>query len=348
MKRMATIDTSPHTILAFCSPLYEDVALNELGTLVGARVLRKLSAGVFLLTVSHSPLDVQQRMLATPAVFTRQLLVDVETLPRSGLPPEDARAVLARPGVGSTPDMLVSDLAGRHPHDVVSLKQELTTASTPPTVRVDNGAEEDEARLPFAIVVAEEHIYVGRVVAGAGLPHAPAWPAGRPDFPFDPDLVSRSALKLLEALHLFDVNIRPAARALDLGAAPGGWSQVLAARGIEVTAVDPGLLDARVASRPNVSVYAGTAQSFLRQTDDRFDLIVNDMRLDSRESARILVDAVNVLRPQGVAIITLKLPEHAPTAILRQALEVLRRGFPVLQARCLYFNRNEVTVHARR
>ncbi|HEX4883001.1 MAG TPA: 23S rRNA (cytidine(2498)-2'-O)-methyltransferase RlmM, partial [Casimicrobiaceae bacterium] len=69
---------------------------------------------------------------------------------------------------------------------------------------------------------------------------------------------SRSAAKLAEALVVFlgdeanDV-LRPGMRAVDLGAAPGGWSWLLAGRGLRVTAVDNGPLKEPVASDPLVT-----------------------------------------------------------------------------------------------
>jgi 23S rRNA (cytidine2498-2'-O)-methyltransferase len=163
----------------------------------------------------------------------------------------------------------------------------------------------------------------------------------------DQQLVSRSAFKLMEAIDLFSIHIDPQAHALDLGAAPGGWSQVLASYGAHVTAVDPGELDPRVACLPNVRVFSGTAQAFMRTGSEQFDLIVDDMRLDARESARLLVAAQALLRPSAVALITLKLPERAPSAVLAPALATLRSDYSILGARCLYFNRNEVTVYVR-
>ncbi len=172
----------------------------------------------------------------------------------------------------------------------------------------------------------------------------PGRASGRPDLAAHEVLVSRSAFKLLEALETFGIVIRPGQRALDLGAAPGGWTQVLAGHGAQVTAVDPALLDPRVARLPGVTCAAMTAQAYFRVAQDRFDLIVNDMRLDARESARLMVEAAALLRPGGVGLLTLKLPERAPTTPARQALATLSRGYLRRQARCLFHNRHEVTV----
>jgi 23S rRNA (cytidine2498-2'-O)-methyltransferase len=74
-------------------------------------------------------------------------------------------------------------------------------------------------------------------------------PAGAP---------SRSTLKLVEAFHTFlgerELDLLHAGmRAVDLGAAPGGWTWQLAHRGLKVTAVDNGPLKGDIADDPLVT-----------------------------------------------------------------------------------------------
>jgi 23S rRNA (cytidine2498-2'-O)-methyltransferase len=78
------------------------------------------------------------------------------------------------------------------------------------------------------------------------------WPLGIPRLRRDGRAPSRSAQKLAEAIVVFlgereaDL-LRAGQRAIDLGAAPGGWSWVLASRGLQVVAVDNGPLKGEVA-----------------------------------------------------------------------------------------------------
>ena len=65
-------------------------------------------------------------------------------------------------------------------------------------------------------------------------------------------VASRAYFKLEEALDLAGVEDLGGKRALDLGAAPGGWTECLLDRGASVVAVDPGALDDAVARRPGV------------------------------------------------------------------------------------------------
>jgi 23S rRNA (cytidine2498-2'-O)-methyltransferase len=69
---------------------------------------------------------------------------------------------------------------------------------------------------------------------------------------------SRSTLKLAEALVTFlgdreSVLMRAGMRAVDLGAAPGGWTWQLAHRGLRVVAVDNGSLKGAVRDDPLVT-----------------------------------------------------------------------------------------------
>ena len=64
---------------------------------------------------------------------------------------------------------------------------------------------------------------------------------------------SRAYLKLWEALTLLGSHPRPGDACLDLGAAPGGWTWVLAHLGATVTAVDKAPLDPAVAALPGVT-----------------------------------------------------------------------------------------------
>ncbi len=74
------------------------------------------------------------------------------------------------------------------------------------------------------------------------------WPMGIPVINLPANVPSRSARKLEEAINHFipaaqhHKRLRPGMRAVDLGAAPGGWSWVLASRGLLVEAIDNGPL----------------------------------------------------------------------------------------------------------
>ncbi|WP_366520748.1 23S rRNA (cytidine(2498)-2'-O)-methyltransferase RlmM [Zoogloea sp.] len=85
---------------------------------------------------------------------------------------------------------------------------------------------------------------LGLSLASEGSP----WPMGIPRLRMPKDAPSRSTLKLAEAFQSLltpeeqKASLRPGLHAVDLGAAPGGWSWQLASRGLRVTAIDNGPL----------------------------------------------------------------------------------------------------------
>ena len=177
------------------------------------------------------------------------------------------------------------------------------------------------------------------------------WPGGYRHFAHLPEQISRAEFKLLEALEVFGVTLPSQGLALDLGAAPGGWTRMLLEAGMQVVAVDPAKLDVRLLRQPRLDNYRGYAEDYLEEALKRrrkFNVITNDMRMDAREAARLLVQAGACLLSDGFIISVLKLPHETseidPLKNLNEALRLLQRHFAIVQARQLFHNRQEVTV----
>lgn len=173
------------------------------------------------------------------------------------------------------------------------------------------------------------------------------WPGGRVGLARSAGQISRSELKLDELFKLYQLPIPAGGDALDLGASPGGWTNVLRRRGFAVWAVDPAPLDPRLADDPQVHHVATTAGMFLPRTDRWFDLVVNDMRMAPDRSCATMLAAAHRLRPGGCGIVTLKISPHRPQRAVEESLRLLGRAYDVLFARQLFHNRNEVTVVCR-
>lgn len=181
---------------------------------------------------------------------------------------------------------------------------------------------------------------------GASLAHhnLSDWAGGMRRFAREEGQISRSEFKLLEAIELFGLDLPARGTALDLGAAPGGWTRVLRSFEQYVTAVDPGDLDARLANDRGVRHKRMTAEVYLASEPDPFDIIVNDMRMDARDSARLMNSYARLLYPHGWALMTLKLPEQNREPILDHAFSILRNVYTIAGARQLFHNRSEITV----
>lgn len=157
--------------------------------------------------------------------------------------------------------------------------------------------------------------------------------------------LNRAEAKLREALKAFEVAVDSTTRALDLGAAPGGWTKVLAAHGAQVVAVDPADLAPEVAALPNVTHFPGRAEEYLATSPaEQFDLITNDMNCDPAGSAELVRALLPLLRAGGVVIMTVKFVTRNRKKHVREVSDALGRHFESLQERHLPHNARETTV----
>jgi 23S rRNA (cytidine2498-2'-O)-methyltransferase len=174
------------------------------------------------------------------------------------------------------------------------------------------------------------------------------WPGGRVRLGRPPEQVSRAEFKLEELFQTCPVPLPERGRAVDLGAAPGGWTRILRTRGLDVVAVDPGELAPSLRADPHVRHAATTVGEFFRHDRTRFDLAVNDLRMDPLLSTEVMLDAAGHLAPDAHLVLTLKTGRQRPLETVHACLERLRGSYRIVFARQLYHNRKEVTVLARR
>jgi len=157
--------------------------------------------------------------------------------------------------------------------------------------------------------------------------------------------ISRAENKLIEALATFNIELDGEGIALDLGAAPGGWSKVLADYGYNVLAVDPAELHPKLQDHPKIKHLKIKSQEI--KLEEKLDLIVNDMNMGPQETAKIMNENAHLLKDGGLAIITLKLPNRARNSI-KESVKLLEENYEVLNIRSLYHNRQEVTALLRK
>ena len=208
----------------------------------------------------------------------------------------------------------------------------------------------DSAQLPRLHVLFEtaERAWVGTSYASTGS----SWPMGIPRLAMPRDAPSRSTLKLAEAIVTFmDEHERerafvPGMRAVDLGAAPGGWTWQLIQRGLSVVAVDNGPLQASIADAPLVEHLRVDGLTYRPRR--AVDWMVCDMVLQPSRIATLVAGwlADGACRR---TIFNLKLPmkkRYAEVqrcqAVIRDALD-RRRARYTLRFRQLYHDREEIT-----
>lgn len=173
-----------------------------------------------------------------------------------------------------------------------------------------------------------------------------SWTGGEFRWAKGPSSVSRAEGKIVQALEEFcPGNDFSGCRVLDLGAAPGGWSRVLAEQGSLVDAVDPADLDPSLLEVSTIRHFRETAGIYLRRSEEKYDLIVSDMKMDANLAAEILVRLANRLKSEGRILSTLKLPKgNRALGEVKEALKKISRAHDILEARQLYMNRSEITV----
>ena len=213
----------------------------------------------------------------------------------------------------------------------------------------------DDARRPRLLLTFKSGREVFAGIAEAD--NQAMWPMGIPRLKFPREAPSRSTLKLEEAWHHFipreqwDQRLAPGMTAVDLGAAPGGWTWQLVNREIRVTAVDNGPMAESL-------MYSGFV---VHQRADGFTFRprhpVHWMVCDIVEKPARTAAMIETWLGEGLcreAVVNLKLPMKQRYAEVRRLLDriesgLAERGLKVsIGCKQLYHDREEVTCHLRR
>ncbi len=200
------------------------------------------------------------------------------------------------------------------------------------------------------------HVFVldGRTlwVGVAPVGNSSAWPMGVLRLKFPQQAPSRSTLKLEEAWHYFiparrkDELLRGGMTAVDLGAAPGGWTWQLVKQHMFVIAVDNGPMNVDLMESGQVEHRREDAFTFMPSKP--VDWMVCDVvDKPARVTELMLKWALNGWCRN--AIFNLKLPMKQRFDEVERCLEHLRAELTAvdidyrLQARHLYHDREEIT-----
>ncbi len=183
-----------------------------------------------------------------------------------------------------------------------------------------------------------------------------AWPMGIPRLRLPKEAPSRATLKLEEAWHHFipaqewDLRLAPGMKAVDLGAAPGGWTWQLVQRSIYVEAVDNGPMDKDLMESGLVEHML--SDGFVYEPRKPVDWLVCDI-VDKPARVAAMVTRWFAKGLCREAVFNLKLPmkqRYAEVQKLRERIvsELESLGMKVsLEFKQLYHDREEVTGHLR-
>ena len=283
-------------------------------------------------------------------IFARQKLRQLAEL--DGLDPRDriGPVMEALGGRGRHGDLVVEHPDSDEARPLAGLARSLGNALRPALRQRGLLTEREDPKLPrlHVCLLAGDHL----LLAAADPADSSPWPMGVPRLRQLSQAPSRSALKLEEAfLTLLSAAererlLRPGMQATDLGAAPGGWSWVLARLHIRVSAVDNGPL-AESALATGIIEHV-RADGFGWQPPKRQDWMVCDMvESPARVAARMAEWVARGWCQHSV--FNLKLPMKKRWEETQRCLAAFQEqaGRPlVVRARQLYHDREEITVFA--
>ncbi|HZH02183.1 MAG TPA: 23S rRNA (cytidine(2498)-2'-O)-methyltransferase RlmM, partial [Myxococcaceae bacterium] len=219
------------------------------------------------------------------------------------------------------------------------------TAALPAAERLTQAREARErgATLGQLCLLSPTLAVVGTVSAREAVSLAPG---GRQRMRRGPDAPSRAAMKLDEALETLGVGPDKGDLCVDLGAAPGGWTQRLLERGAKVVAVDPGPLRRDLAAHPKVQHFKESAFHYTPEAPA--DWLFCDMAWRPLEVAQLLAKWARSGWADALCA-NFKLPMKDKNPLLFRVRATLAdAGWRRLAIRQLYHDRDEVTVTAWR
>ena len=182
------------------------------------------------------------------------------------------------------------------------------------------------------------------------------WATGIARLRLPKEAPSRATLKLEEAWHHFipadewDTRLASGMRAVDLGAAPGGWTWQLVQRGMYVEAIDNGPMDKNLLETGQVLQIL--TDGFLYEPKKKVDWLVCDIVDKPARVSSMIIKWFG----KGYcreAIFNLKLPMKQRYLEVKKCeerivKELTKAGFNVsIQFKQLYHDREEVTGHLR-
>lgn len=163
-------------------------------------------------------------------------------------------------------------------------------------------------------------------------------------------IVSRGYFKMQEMLAWSELPMRRGQACIEIGCAPGGASQTLLARGLQVIGIDPAEMHPLVLNNPNFTHLQARPRDLRRKMFRGVPWLVCDINLPPNFTLDTLEEIVadRSAAFEGM-LITLKLPHWNLTEeIPRYLLRIRGWGFEHVRARQLQHNRQEICVAVSR
>lgn len=327
------------------SAQYLSQGLNELQELDGStRAVQLLDNGIAIIETKQEKADFIKIVSAKSPIFIRHMnavdyIIDIKEDGTQKI--ADAVRQYGSIAPGQRVAVQVRKGFGEYAYSPVDVK------NTVDAVLADSmGAipEVKEPELIISVLLCGEKCLIG---LGNPKDNISAWSGGMLHYRKSENDISRAKYKLMEAIEVFHIDMGGFRSALDLGAAPGGWTSVLLEHGLQVTAVDTGDMDDRLYKYPDFKFIKANA-SELQLEKESFDLMTSDISWNPKNTARLIVKASECLKSGGTAVVTLKLMGEKVRKTIKEVVALYKEAFELLGIKQLFHNRDEVTLYLRK
>ena len=180
--------------------------------------------------------------------------------------------------------------------------------------------------------------------SGAGI--ASRWAGGVFGRTLPPHAVSRSYLKMDEAIRWSGIRLRAGDRCVEIGSAPGGSCQALLDRGMTVTGIDPAEMDEQVVAHESFTHLKKRVADCKREVFRNVDWLIADANVAPQYTLDSIQEIVkhSSVHVRGM-LLTLKLLEWKLADEIPAYLERIRSwGYQDVRIRQLASNRQEISV----
>lgn len=314
--------------------------------------------GTGLVVFHAEPFDAEDRNMIPPAgsdfVFARQMVEQakkVENLADGDRAGPLVQALMQLAPRGSYRELRLESLESQEGLGIAPFYKKFSPALFNALKRqgLKHDRQDTKAPILHILMPSYEEAWVGRSVPSRSSP----WVNGIPRLKYPKEAPSRSALKLDEAfLTLLTEDERKVlmdnpGTAVDLGAAPGGWTWQMVQRGFFVTAVDNGAMDAELMNSGLVE--HKEADAFRYRPKHPVELLLCDMVEQPKKVVPLIAQWFKDKHCRW-AVFNLKLPmkkrfeEYENCLQKFWELSGLTEETHTLRARQLYHDREEITI----
>lgn len=327
------------------SAQYLNQGLSELQEADGSvRAVKLLENGIAIIETKQEKVDFIELIKRKKPVFIRHMnavdvVMDIKDMELQKLAETAKQYSTILPGQKVA--VQVRKGTGEYAYDPLDVKNAVDALLVESMGAVPEVKEPEQI---ISILLCSEKCYMG---LGTPDDNISGWSGGMMHFKKSEDDISRAKYKLMEAIKTFNIDMEGFATALDLGAAPGGWTSVLLEHGLRVTAVDTGDMDDRLKKYPGFR-FIKTNASELELDKGSFDVLTSDMSWNPKNTARIIISASQYLKSGGIAVVTLKLMGDKVRKTIKEVLAIYNEVFETIGVRQLFHNREEVTIYLKK